>query len=96
MNYEKFKWVVLGLLLIWLIVVVSTAEASVPEVEKWQPDKCDKYQLDDRKLCMMVQASMPNCSVLWGMLILAYHNADKVQTEIIVNQMVRTRCVVRK
>ena len=96
MSYEKFKWVVLGLLLIWLIVVVSTAEAAQIELEQWKPDYCDQFQLDDRKLCMIIQSSAPNCSVLWGMLILAYHNADKSQTNIIVNQMLKTRCVVRK
>ena len=93
MNYEKFKWVVLGLLLIWLIVVVSTAEtANALQPEADIPGVCEKYNIIDREyeVCRIVQGAP--CLALWGMWLMASGETKDVQ-KIIAEKYVKRGCL---
>ena len=93
MNYEKFKWVVLIMLLIWLAAVVSMAEsANALQPEADIPEPCERYNIIDREyeVCRIVQGAP--CLALWGMWLMASGETKDVQ-KIIAEKYIKRGCL---
>ena len=85
----------LPILLIWAaaIVFLIASEVNASQPEPWQSDPCDKYYwLEDKRICEY--ALVANCYFLLGMMVPVIDDPRrKVAQEIILEQLVRKRCI---
>ena len=93
-STDKFLLSMAGLAMLVVVALVSVgviAMASQPE--PWQSDPCDKYYwLEDKRICEY--ALVANCYFLLGMMVPVIDDPRrKVAQEIILEQLVRKRCI---